>query len=41
MLLLQYSVNPSVLIGGLEDSKFAFIAGLGNFQKSLGVPLLK
>ena len=32
MLLLQHSVNPSILTGALEDSKFCFIEVLRNFQ---------
>ena len=34
MLLLQHSVNPPILTGGLEEFKFAFIRELGNFQNN-------
>ena len=33
MLLLQHSVNPPILTGGLEDFKFAFIGGGGGGWK--------
>ena len=40
MLLLQHSVNPPILTGALEDSKFCFIEVLRNFQNDQEGPLV-